>query len=696
MDEAGDFKTGFGVLCNGKLLVDVDPRNGGNDSFKKLCSYLGQDLKETAGLVVATGGGGLHLYYKHDGPPLKYKHDSYPGIEFKTSGFVVGYGSMHASGHNYEIARGDLDKISTAPEALIKLLERPKTYRKEYNGEQIEFPLSHLEELLDYYPNKDLEYVDWFNIGMALNHCTNGSDDGFEMWVDWSATSHKHDISKMHKKWHSLNKREIANPVTYGTLRYLAEENGYIEPVTFNPNEMVEATAGQTTEAESKPIAIDHIDITRPPGFVGRLATWINSRCRFPREKIAALAAITAAGCLAGPRYNDDQDATANLFSFCVSASATGKEAIQQAVEEILRVGGLGASIAGTIKSEQEIIRNLLTVSQNVYVIDEIGYFLSKVTKAQERGGATYLEGVIAILMSAYSKANGNLTIGMELRKDASAKLSAEIGALEQLKQANETYDEDRLELAKKLLIDLLQGFIHKPFLSLIGFTTPFTFDQIVNFENATNGFIGRSIVIREKDTNPKPKLNFKAQEMEMGLQLAIGRISNSTGEIKTSRTAQKALDDIQRYFFFELAEKQKDNGLEAISRRAFELVLKISLILAIDGGIRELIHVEYAFAVVLADISDKSNLAGANIAQSHKAKDEELFRRILDMLDYDQGITSGIIRNRLRKFKGEDVDKALMHLKDQGKIKFEQKNNQRGKSALEWFTTERDLSNII
>ncbi len=32
----GHFKTGFGVLCSGLLVIDVDARNGGVESFKKL------------------------------------------------------------------------------------------------------------------------------------------------------------------------------------------------------------------------------------------------------------------------------------------------------------------------------------------------------------------------------------------------------------------------------------------------------------------------------------------------------------------------------------------------------------------------------------------------------------------------------------------------------------------------------------
>ncbi len=44
---------------SGLLVLDVDPRNGGSESLKKLLSLYGE-LPDT--LVCATGGGGWHFY----------------------------------------------------------------------------------------------------------------------------------------------------------------------------------------------------------------------------------------------------------------------------------------------------------------------------------------------------------------------------------------------------------------------------------------------------------------------------------------------------------------------------------------------------------------------------------------------------------------------------------------------------------
>ena len=44
---------------------------------------------------------------------------SYVGIDFKTSGFVVGCGSMHDSGNLYEIEKGYPQDIIDAPSELL-------------------------------------------------------------------------------------------------------------------------------------------------------------------------------------------------------------------------------------------------------------------------------------------------------------------------------------------------------------------------------------------------------------------------------------------------------------------------------------------------------------------------------------------------------------------------------------------------
>jgi hypothetical protein len=60
--------------ASGLLVVDVDPRNGGEESLKKL--FCGSPLPSTP--TVNTGGGGMHLYFKlRANIPLRTVFQSY-------------------------------------------------------------------------------------------------------------------------------------------------------------------------------------------------------------------------------------------------------------------------------------------------------------------------------------------------------------------------------------------------------------------------------------------------------------------------------------------------------------------------------------------------------------------------------------------------------------------------------------------
>ena len=161
---SGQFDSGYGVLVNGLLIVDIDSRNGGVKSFEKLCADLEIDLLGMAGLAVATGSGqgSMHLYFKAPkGVPMVQHHKEYDGIDFKSSGYVVGPGSLHASGNNYTVIHGEPSEIELAPTKLIELLKKPETYRADYKGEPLDVTDSDIESMLSYV-DPDCDHETWY------------------------------------------------------------------------------------------------------------------------------------------------------------------------------------------------------------------------------------------------------------------------------------------------------------------------------------------------------------------------------------------------------------------------------------------------------------------------------------------------------------------------------------------------------
>jgi len=77
--------------------------------------------------------------------------------------------------------------------------------------------------------------------------------------------------------------------------------------------------------------------------------------------------------------------------------------------------------------------------------------------------------------------------------------------------------------------------------------------------------------------------------------------------------------------------------GLEAVVRRGYELMAKISLILAAPEGIRTAEHIRWAFAMMRRDIEEKTRLAYAN-ENEKAAPGEALAAKIMNMVDSTMG----------------------------------------------------------
>ena len=82
--------------------------------------------------------------------------------------------------------------------------------RESFSEEQV-------DDLLDRYDPEHLHYDQWLEVGSALNWRYEGSDEGYDKWVEWSARSSKHNVSKMSGKWKSLDPK-ARNPTTLATI----------------------------------------------------------------------------------------------------------------------------------------------------------------------------------------------------------------------------------------------------------------------------------------------------------------------------------------------------------------------------------------------------------------------------------------------------------------------------------------------
>lgn len=439
------------------------------------------------------------------------------------------------------------------------------------------------------------------------------------------------------------------------------------------------------------PMDVSDIDLQRPPGFVGRVADWIDSQCRYQRRRLCVASALTAVGNIGGMSHYDTRDGiTANVISFCVAASSTGKEAVMQAFNDLHIAAGVQGAMHGTMKSEQEIVRNMIEHQASYYSIDEIGIFLGKVRNAQRRGGASYLEGVFGTIMSAYSKANSRYLLGGDVSRDLRKLYSGMLAKAQ---------DEGLEHLAAKAqrMLDMVDNGLERPFMSIMGFTTPSTFDNIMDGETATQGFVGRSIIVSEREINPMPRKGFKKPEIPMMMGGNLGRIyggghdgrveyTEARRDVHTDQDADQALDAVADWLidYAEHMGEQMGEASIAMIRRAYELVAKISFILAIPEGRRRLEHVRWAFAYVKDEIDFKVQLVFANDNSKTKPEDA-LAMRILNCIDGETGMTTAMLSSRLH-VAHTNIEATCKHLEAAGQVELRAGRKYRGKVVSKWF----------
>jgi hypothetical protein len=129
----------IGVFCrpSGFLVIDIDPRSGGPESFEKFEALLDGALPSTVEAITGEytiGNGkamrGRHLFYKcSESEDLvgNLNKQGLKGVDIKHNGYVLIAPSRHFSGHCYEWVKGKGPhemEMAQAPEELLNVLRK--------------------------------------------------------------------------------------------------------------------------------------------------------------------------------------------------------------------------------------------------------------------------------------------------------------------------------------------------------------------------------------------------------------------------------------------------------------------------------------------------------------------------------------------------------------------------------------------
>lgn len=685
------FADGFGVNLAGRhlLVVDIDARNGGVESASQITQII-----MASGFVVNTGSGNgsKHVYFslpeEWRGKALRAHVDTLNGIDFKSTGFVVGCGSLHKSGNRYTAQIGSPSDIGDAPQALLEMLHRPERSRTMFEGKAIEYTDQELHDVVMAIKNDGADYERWIRVGMGVHDATGGS--GYDLWVKWSSLCKTaHDETDMPLKWGSFGRS--SSSVTVGTLMAWAKADGYETPVSF-----VDNTEWEPVETKLEtPESTAGIDLMRPPGLVGKIVDWINSRSIYPRKQLAVAAALQLVSNAAGLRYRiAPLDTSLNLITFGVAGSGSGKGSILSCLSAGMQAAGLQDAVYGGIKSEQEIMRNAMRHQASFFTIDEVGAFLSKIGGAKKSGGKTpYLENVSTKIMELYSAANDVYAISGDMKSDLREAIDKDIFRVQKrLESGNYSEGEEELKgLIKQR--DASKAGIPNPFVSFFGVSEPHSFTEATNDWNLlVGGFLGRALVFEEMDSvpmrRPLHEISRDPIPSHIASQLATlyangyastnadarVELRGSHSAITMTQEAEAEQDRIYMYWHNRGRKEQDDgSGLSPLTNRALELTLKVAGTLAVSTTLITIEHMRWAHALVKKVTDLKISKAKALTASDSKdmvEKGDGLLQAIYSVLAHGDYHTIGVITNRFRsKYTKAQLQEGIDHLVASGKV---------------------------
>lgn len=110
----------------GLVVIDVDPRHGGDDTWWELRQGQPEDWEAT--VVDQTGGGGNHYYYLTNGYAVANGNLG-SGVEVKALANVIIPPSIHPSGNGYDWVPGSdpwTRPIASLPQSLASLMPKPQ------------------------------------------------------------------------------------------------------------------------------------------------------------------------------------------------------------------------------------------------------------------------------------------------------------------------------------------------------------------------------------------------------------------------------------------------------------------------------------------------------------------------------------------------------------------------------------------
>lgn len=306
-------------------------------------------------------------------------------------------------------------------------------------------------------------------------------------------------------------------------------------------------------------------DIEYPPGLAGGIAEYVFKSSRMRVKSFAIAAALTVIAQLNANRaYVKKSNTALNLYQCLIGDTGKGKEDPRKAIKRLLDAAKDfdRSSIHESIASGAALLRSLENKPNTLILMDELGMYL-KVAISDK--GSIHQKEFIKEIMTLFG-------VG---RSFFAGKSYA---------NANQNI-----------------GRINRPYINLLGTTTPLELFDGITLNLVDNGLLNRFLFIPASEENA---IN-REPDIEIHKDLAQG-MAYITGIGSFKEKEELDYESGAHELLIELVEKHTKTGQFAnLWNRAEEMTIRIAGLVSLgDGGIIKQVHVQWAWRYVTASIN--------------------------------------------------------------------------------------------
>lgn len=401
----GDKNIGIAAGKSGFSLLDVDPRNGGDDSLAGLIKEHGP-LPET--VCQLTGGGGEHYLFKVP-EGMRIKNGLGAGLDGINEGkYFIAEPSIHAITKDQYGWEGSSDpfegqSIADAPQWMIEPIaaqEAPAQVLPKTKGFLPPERVCDLRSALSFLDADD--YHMWIAVGQAL-HSTEAVE-AFGLWDEWSKTSEKYNASEMRKKWRSFNHH---NGLNVESIFSWAGDNGWVNPASAiaqerqkEHDELKELVDARQNQKKYKPVEREDIKYSPlPVKSLENLCNWFNDQLPVYYLQATQACVLSLASTVASRQYVSTAGDPAHAYLSIVSDTVGSLRCLKGLCHRLLAETNQRQMIRSTrITSAQTIYKTLMRSPSSHYVSDDYGQMLA-FAKRQPSG---LIEQALSVISEVY------------------------------------------------------------------------------------------------------------------------------------------------------------------------------------------------------------------------------------------------------------------------------------------------------